>query len=67
MEIEQSIASKTQKKFDKNMRESVLRERMKTIQKELGDVEEDKDIKEFKDKIAAAKMPPQVLEKAEKN
>ncbi|MEK7622847.1 MAG: endopeptidase La [Patescibacteria group bacterium] len=66
LEIEQSIASKTQKKFDKNMRESVLRERMKTIQKELGDVEEDKDIKEFKDKIAAAKMPPQVLEKAEK-
>ena len=37
LEIEKNIASKTQKKFDKNMRENVLRERLQTIQKELGE------------------------------
>ena len=67
LEIEKSIASKTQKKFDKSMREAVLRERMKTIQKELGDVEENKDITEYKDKILKAKMPKPVRLKAKKN
>lgn len=66
LEIERSIATKTQKKFDKSMRETVLRERLKTIQKELGDVEEDKDIKEYKDKIKQARMPQVVHEKAVK-
>ncbi|MEK7119158.1 MAG: LON peptidase substrate-binding domain-containing protein, partial [Patescibacteria group bacterium] len=36
LELEKKIAVKTQEKFDKNMREQVLRERMKTIEKELG-------------------------------
>jgi ATP-dependent Lon protease len=64
LEIERSIDSKTQKKFDKSMRETVLRERIKTIQNELGDVEEDKDTKEYKDKIIKAKMPKEVRFKA---
>lgn len=66
LEIEQSISTKTQKKFDKSMRETVLRERMRTIQKELGEDSEDKDIKEYRDKIAAAKMPEEVNKRAEK-
>ncbi len=37
LEIERNIASKTQKKFDKSMKEAVLRERLKTIKKELGE------------------------------
>lgn len=71
-EIERSIASKTQKKFDKSMREAVLRERMKTIQKELGEVTgeesdtDDPEIVEFKKKIAIEGMPPEVRQKAEK-
>lgn len=66
LEIEQSIYAKTQKKFDKSMRENVLRERMRTIQKELGEDEEDKDIKEYKEKIAKANMPATVQERAVK-
>ena len=57
LEIEHSIKTKTQKKFDKSMREAVLRERLKTIQKELGTKEEDREIREYREKIEAAKMP----------
>lgn len=64
LEIENQINSKTQKKFDDSMRETVLRERLKTIQKELGNKEEDKEIKEYRDKIKAAKMPEEALKKA---
>ena len=66
LEIEKGIESKTKKKFDKSMRETVLRERMKTIQKELGEVEDNKDAKEDKDRIKKAKMPKTVREKAQK-
>lgn len=64
IEIERNIASRTQKRFDKSMREAVLRERLKTIQKELGEEDEDKDIKELKLKIREAKMPPEAHGKA---
>jgi len=64
LEIERSIASKTQKKFDKSMRETVLKERMKTIKKELGEVEEDKGAGEYKQKITKAKMPKEVKKRA---
>ena len=65
LELEKKISSKTQERFDKNVRESVLRERLKTIEKELGE-EENKETKELADKIAAAKMPADVNEKAKK-
>ncbi len=45
LDLERKIASKTQEKFDKNMREQVLRERMKTIEKELGENDENKETK----------------------
>ena len=64
LQIERSIASKTQKKFDKSMREHVLRERIKTIQKELGEEQDNKETKEYKDKIQKAKMPKDVKAKA---
>jgi len=66
LQIESSINLKTQKKFDKSMRETVLRERMKTIQKELGEKEEDKETAELRKKIKAAKMPKEVEKKANK-
>ncbi len=69
-EVEKSIASKTQKKFDKSMREAVLRERMKTIQKELGEVgsedSDDPEITEFKKKINKLKIPQDVKDKVKK-
>ncbi len=66
LELEKKIANKTQEKFDKNVREQVLRERMKTIEKELGEEGEDKEFKELADKIKKAGMPEDVLKKAEK-
>jgi len=66
LEIEQNIASKTQEKFDKNVREQVLRERIKTIEKELGDDDEEKDIKELRDKVKKSGMPEEVRAKADK-
>lgn len=66
LQIERKISDKTQKKFDKNMKEAVLREKMRTIQKELGETEEDNEIKELRDKIKAAKLPDGVAEKTNK-
>ncbi|KKQ01880.1 MAG: Lon protease [Candidatus Roizmanbacteria bacterium GW2011_GWA2_36_23] len=64
LEIEHNISSKTQKKFEQGMKESFLREKMKTIEEELGEKGDDRDISEYKDKIKKAKMPKEVEEKA---
>jgi ATP-dependent Lon protease len=66
LELEQNIASKTQAKFDKNIKEQVLRERIKTIEKELGENDENKETKELAEKIRKAGMPEEVRKKAEK-
>ncbi|MCX6794094.1 MAG: endopeptidase La, partial [Candidatus Gottesmanbacteria bacterium] len=66
LELEKKIANKTQEKFDKNVREQVLRERMKTIEKELGEDDGNKEYKELADKIKKAGMPPDVRAKSEK-
>lgn len=66
LEIERRISSKTQEKFDKSIRETVLRERLKTIEKELGEESESKEIKELAEKIRKAAMPKEVQAKAEK-
>ncbi|MEO6509329.1 MAG: endopeptidase La [Patescibacteria group bacterium] len=64
LEIEQNISSKTQQKFEKGMRETFLREKMKTIEEELGGKNEDKEINELHAKIKKSKMPKEVEEKA---
>lgn len=65
LELEHNIRVKTQKKFEKGMKDAVLREKLKTIEKELGgDSKEDKDIKELRLKIKKAKMPKEAEEKA---
>lgn len=66
LEIERNIAAKTQEKFDKNVRDAVLRERMKTIEKELGESVEDQEFKELRDKINKMGMPEEVKNKADK-
>jgi len=65
LRLERSIAAKTQKRFDKSMREAILRERKRTIEEELGEKEED-EIKELRAKIKKAKMPKEVAQKANK-
>jgi ATP-dependent Lon protease len=64
LEIEQNISNKTQQKFERGMRETFLREKMKTIEEELGGKGEDKDIEEYHAKIKKAHMPKTVEEKA---
>lgn len=66
LEIEQNISNKTQKKFEKNMKETFLREKMKTIEEELGTKSDDRDVYEYRDKIKKANMPKEVEEKAMK-
>ena len=66
LEIEKKIVSKTQEKFDKSVKEAVLRERLKTIEKELGEEGESKEIKEIMEKIKIAKMPENVEVKSKK-
>lgn len=65
LEIERRIASKTQERFEKGAREAMLRERLKTIEKELGEGE-DPEIRDLLRKTAEAKMPEDVEEKAKK-
>ena len=65
LELEKNIANKTQEKVDKNIREQVLRERMKTIEKELGE-DDGKEYKDLEDKIKKAQMPEEVRKKVEK-
>lgn len=64
LEIEQNISSKTNKKFEKGMKENFLREKMRTIEEELGGEGEDKEINEYRLKIRRAHMPKEVEEKA---
>lgn len=64
LEIEQNISAKTQKKFERGMKETFLKEKMKTIEEELGGGDETKDTKEFEIKIRKAGMPEEVEKKA---
>lgn len=66
LELEKKIANKTQETFEKSAKEALLRERLKTIQKELDDTDEGSEFKELADKIKAAGMPKEVEEKARK-
>lgn len=72
LEIEHTISFKTQKRFEDQMKKAMLREKKKTIEKELGEMDDEdseltsEEVKEYKLKIKEAGMPPDVREKAEK-
>ncbi len=67
LEIEKDVANKTQQKFDKSMRESVLRERVRVIQKELGELDDEEEvIYEYEDKLKHIKLPLEVRKKVGK-
>jgi len=67
LELEKEIDSKAQSRFDKSMKEAVLRERKRAIEEELGDLGgEDNENKELEQKIRKANMPPAVAQKAQK-
>ncbi len=72
LEVERTISTKTQKRFEDQMKRAMLREKKRTIEKELGEMDTDEgefsneETKEYKAKIKAANMPEVVRTKAEK-
>ncbi|MFS8158878.1 MAG: endopeptidase La [Candidatus Roizmanbacteria bacterium] len=69
LELEHNITRKTQRKFEKGMKDAVLREKLKTIEQELGTEggnPEEKEIDELRKKIKKAKMPEEAHKKATK-
>lgn len=71
LELEKTISTKTQARFEDQMRKAMLREKKRTIEKELGEIDEEgemssEEANEYKEKIKKAGMPKDVLEKAEK-
>lgn len=67
LEIEKDVVHKTQAKFDKHMRENVLRERLRTIQKELGDLEDEEEVVQtYEDKLKKTKLSPDAKSKISK-
>ena len=67
LELGNKIQSQVKEDMDRTQREYYLREQLKAIKKELGELDEhSSEIKELKDKIKKAKMPPEALTAAEK-
>lgn len=66
LELEKKIENKTQKRFDDSMKEAVLRERMRAIQKELGEGGEEEEIVELKTKLKKANLPKEIHTKVNK-
>lgn len=67
LSIEKKIQSRVKKQMEKSQREYYLNEKMKAIQKELGDLDEmgpGNDIDQLKDKIEKAGMPQEAKDKA---
>jgi ATP-dependent Lon protease len=67
LSVQQKIQSEARGEIDKTQREYFLREQLKAIQKELGDIDErTEEIQDFRKKIKSAMMPEKVLHEAEK-
>ena len=61
LELRNKIASETQEQLSKSQRDYILREQMKQIQKELGDVEpEQAEASMLRDRVAKADLPDEV-------
>jgi ATP-dependent Lon protease len=68
LRLSRQISEQTKGKIDDRQREFLLREQIRTIQKELGEGEDAKaqEIAELAKKIAEAKMPPEIEEHAKR-
>jgi len=66
LEISSKIDTETQERVGKVTKEAILREKMKSIEKELGEDDDSREIAEFKKKIKASGMPDEVMGKAER-
>jgi ATP-dependent Lon protease len=67
LELGNKIQSQVKEDMDRTQREYYLREQLKAIKKELGELDEHSaEVKELRDKIKKAKLPPEALAAAEK-
>ncbi len=67
LELGNKIQSQVKEDMDRTQREYYLREQLKAIKKELGELDDhSSEIKELREKIKKAKMPPEVVTAAEK-
>jgi ATP-dependent Lon protease len=67
LKIEKDVVNKTQSKMSKSMRENVLRERLRTIQKELGEVDDEEEIADdYSKKLKKLKCNPEIKKKVAK-
>ena len=67
LELGNKIQSQVKEDIDKTQREYYLREQLKAIKKELGELDDHSaEIKELKERIRKAQMPPDALTAAEK-
>jgi ATP-dependent Lon protease len=62
---EQKIQSRVRKQMESNQRDYYLNEQMKSIQKELGTLDDDNEIEELQRNINKAKMPKEAKAKAQ--
>ncbi len=66
LEIGSKIQSDVQEEISKNQREYYLRQQLRAIQKELGEDEENVEIKEFRERLEKANLPGDVRKTVEK-
>lgn len=67
LELGNKIQSQVKEDMDRTQREYYLREQLKAIKKELGELDDhSSEIKELRERIKKAKMPPDVVAAAEK-
>ena len=67
LSMQQKIQAQAKGEMDKTQREYFLREQLKAIQKELGELDERaEEVAEFRKRIKDAKMPEKVLKETEK-
>ena len=63
LKCEHDIQKQVREKIDKNQKDYFMREQIKALQTELGEYDEDDEIKEYDEKISKAKMPDEIKEK----
>ncbi|HKL76238.1 MAG TPA: endopeptidase La [Halanaerobiales bacterium] len=63
LQIEQQLNKKVRKQVEKTQKEYYLKEKMKAIKNELGDGEENSEIKKYKEKMEEINLPEVVEEK----
>ena len=67
LKVREKINTQVQEEMGRNQREYVLRQQLKAIKEELGELDDSGgDLDDFKEKIVEAKMPPEVEKTANK-